>query len=198
MFTQEDGELLVKLARNSVEVRFGKEKLKIDDDKLNEKRGVFVSIYNYPDKSLRGCIGFPKAEFPVKEGVQKAAILSAFEDTRFSPLEREELDKIIFEVSVLTEPELITIKKPEEYLKKIVVGRDGLILQNGPFYGLLLPHVPVEYGWSVEEFLENLAWKAGLSPDWVYDKNTKIWKFQSQIFAEKEPRGEVVEIKLTK
>jgi uncharacterized protein (TIGR00296 family) len=101
----------------------------------------------------------------------------------------------VFEVSILSKPESIQVKSAKDYCKKIEIGKDGLILQNGPFYGLLLPQVPLEFGWGVEEFLNNLCYKAGVTPDWIEDENTRIWKFQSQIFTEKEPGGEVVEVK---
>jgi len=62
----------------------------------------------------------------------------------------------------------------------------------------LLPQVPIEMGWDVMEFLENLCYKANLTPDFIYDKNTRIWKFRAQIFYEVEPGGIVKELKLTK
>ncbi len=200
MLDLKQGEKLVKLARATVDKELKNSNLKIedvDDDVLNEKTGVFVTLLNFPEMSLRGCVGFPLSDIPLLEAVQKAAIASALEDERFPKLKTEELKKIIFEVSVLTKPESIQVKDPEEYAEKIEIGKDGLILQNGHFYGLLLPQVPLEFNWSPEEFLDNLCFKAGLSSDWLDDENTRLWKFQSQIFAEKEPRGEVVEVNLS-
>jgi uncharacterized protein (TIGR00296 family) len=197
MLNLENGKKLVELARSSVENYFRNKKLVIEktgDKTLNEKRGVFVTIENFPDKSLRGCIGYPSAVLPLYEAVQHAACAAAFEDTRFIPLKIEELDKITFEISILTLPKLIQAKNPEEYEKKIEIGKDGLIMQSGPFSGLLLPQVATEFGWNAKEFLENLCYKAGLTPEWVRDKNTKIWKFQAQIFCEKKPRGEIAEL----
>lgn len=198
MLSLEQGKKLVKLARETVENYLEKKEFKIKkiDKMLKEKRGVFVTIENFPDKSLRGCVGFSHPTLPLYEAVQRAAFYSAFEDSRFLPLRKEELNKVIFEISVLTKPELIKIKNPKEYLEKIKIGKDGLILQNGPFSGLLLPQVPLQFNWNVEEFLENLCYKAGLTPDYIYDKNTKIWKFQAQIFSEKEPNGEIIELKI--
>lgn len=197
MIDLQNGEKLVKLARNSVEKYFEDKKFfleKIKDKSLNEKRGVFVTIETYPEKNLRGCIGFPFPTLPLSEAVQRAAISSAFEDPRFPRLEKEELNKIVFEISVMTEPELIKVKNSKEYPNRIEAGKDGLILQNGPFSGLLLPQVCLQFNWSAEEFLENLCYKAGLTSDYVHDKNTKIWKFQCQIFAEEKPKGKIVEL----
>jgi hypothetical protein len=195
MFTLEEGKSLIKLARNTLEKYFnGKFVLeKTEKKKLNENRGVFVTIETFPEKNLRGCIGFPLPTLPLFEAVQRAAISSASEDPRFPPIEKEELKKIVFEISVLTKPELIQVKNSKEYSKKIEIGKDGLIIQNGPFSGLLLPQVPVEWNWNAEEFLENLCLKACLTPDYIHDKNTKIWKFQAQIFSEEEPYGKIIE-----
>ncbi len=88
------------------------------------------------------------------------------------------------EVSVLTKPALVSVQKPAEYIDKIGVGKDGLIVEMGIYRGLLLPQVPVEWNWDVDEFLANTCMKAGLSPDcWLQD-GVKIYSFQSQIFEE--------------
>ncbi|MEM5829833.1 MAG: TIGR00296 family protein [Candidatus Aenigmatarchaeota archaeon] len=191
MLSLDQGRELVKIARKAVETR------KVDKNFSKDfkiKKGVFVTIETYPEKELRGCIGFPYPTFPLGEAVQKAAISAAFEDPRFEPLEREELSRVIFEVSILTEPELIEVKNPKEYFEKIEAGKDGLILQNGPFTGLFLPQVWDHFK-TKQEFLENLCFKAGLTPDYIYDKRTKIFKFKVQIFAEEKPNGKIVEIK---
>ena len=191
------GKKLVRLARSSIERSF-KEGFKVErirEKKLKEKRGVFVTLRTFPENKLRGCIGFPYPSLPLYEAVQRAAYSAAFEDFRFTPLRKEELERITVEISVLSKPKLIKVKDASEYFKKIEIGKDGLIIQNGPFSGLLLPQVPIEMNWSVQEFLENLCYKANLTPDFIWDKNTKIWKFQAQVFAEIKPKGEVKEIK---
>ncbi len=75
----------------------------------------------------------------------------------------------------------------------IEIGKDGLIVEQGFYKGLLLPQVPVEQGWDKEEFLSNTCMKAGLLADAWFEKNTKISKFSGQIFTEVEPRGEIKE-----
>ncbi|MEM5790525.1 MAG: TIGR00296 family protein [Candidatus Aenigmatarchaeota archaeon] len=193
------GKKLVSLARRCLEKSFEKFEIEeVKEKELKKKRGVFVTLREFPSLALKGCIGFPYPSYPLYEAVQKAAFSSAFEDLRFSPLKKEELNKIVIEISILSKPKILKVKNPEEYFKKIKIGRDGLILKNGPFSGLLLPQVPLEMDWGVKEFLENLCYKANLTPDFIYDKNTKIWKFKAQIFYEVEPGGIVKELKLTK
>lgn len=190
-------EELVTLSRKAVEEFFKTGKLKIiSSDKFQEKRGVFVTIYSYPEHELRGCIGLPLAEYPLSEAAQKAAIEAAFHDNRFQPLTEDELDKIIFEVSVLTSPEELN-GIPTERIEKIESGKDGLILEYGLRKALLLPQVWKEMS-DKKEFLEALCWKSGLTPDYIFDKKTKLYKFNVKAFKEVEPKGKVIEIEFKK
>jgi uncharacterized protein (TIGR00296 family) len=191
------GEFLVRLARKAVEeyVRHGKtiEPPKNTPPELWEKMGVFVTLNRYnvpPQMALRGCIGFPLPIYPLVEATIKAAIYAAVDDPRFPPVRESELDNLVVEVSVLTPPELIE-GPPEERPKKIKVGRDGLLIEKGIYSGLLLPQVPVEWGWDEEEFLAQTCWKAGLPPDCWLDEDTKVYRFTAEVFEEEYPRGPV-------
>lgn len=190
----EQGKKLVKLARDSINAYFSNKEIKAEE--FTEKRGVFVTIHSYPINQLRGCIGFPEPFLPLGEAVIKSARAAAFSDPRFFPLEKEELNSVIFEVSVLTKPELIKVKKPEECLKKIKIGRDGLIAESENFKGLLLTIVAVDQKWGVEEFLNQTCIKAGLAPETWKKPDCKIYSFQTQVFREKAPNGEIEEVKL--
>ena len=191
----EDGRFLVKLAREAIEnyIRKGAKPMSKEKKKFEES-GVFVTLHTYPDRKLRGCIGYPQPS-PLVEALVDSAISAATNDYRFPPVSEGELDKIIVEITILSKPVLITAK-PEEYPKKIKIGRDGLIVEHGFNSGLLLPIVPVEWGWDEEEFLSQTCVKAGLDPLMWLDKRTKVYKFTGQIFAEEKPRGDVKETKL--
>ncbi|MHA1860034.1 MAG: TIGR00296 family protein [Candidatus Asgardarchaeia archaeon] len=195
MLSTRDGEELIKLARRTIEEYFKQGKLKIRKTRFNEKRGVFVSIHTYPDHNLRGCIGYPYPVLPLGEALQKASFSAAFQDTRFLPLTKEELEHVVFEVSVLTEPKLIKVKNPREYLRMIEIGKDGLIVEHGMNKGLLLPQVPLQFKprWDVQTFLENTCMKAGLLPDMWLDPRIRIYKFQAQVFQEETPSGRVIQ-----
>lgn len=192
--TLEDGKTLVSSARKVV-TEFLKNKKKLEFDgafrsRYSFRSGVFVTLNN--NVGLRGCIGYPLPQRSLSEALEDAAIAAAVEDPRFSPVKSEELTEIIFEVTILTPPERIIISNPDDYLREIKVGRDGLIVRNRFFSGLLLPQVPVEYGWSEKEFLENTCIKAGLTKDCWKEKDTEILKFTGIIFKEKNPNGEIV------
>ena len=113
---------------------------------------------------------------PLYQVVSQMAIVAATEDPRFPPVTADELPEIKIEISVLSPP------KPVKDVEEIKVGRDGLIIRKGWASGLLLPQVPVEWGWSREEFLRQVSLKAGLPPDaW---REAELYRFTAQVFGE--------------
>ncbi|MDH7509336.1 MAG: TIGR00296 family protein [Methanomassiliicoccales archaeon] len=192
-----EGEVAVKMARKVVDAEARRER--VEDisfpETFREKRGVFVTLSTYPDHDLRGCIGYPEPIFSLEKALINAA-QSACHDPRFPPLREHELKGIVVEVSILTPPQMIKVSDPKKLPEQIIVGEDGLIVEMGPFRGLLLPQVPVEYGWGAEEFLSHTCMKAGLTPDCWLDKRARFFKFQAEIFAEEKPYGPVARKKL--
>ncbi|NHJ32793.1 MAG: TIGR00296 family protein [Asgard group archaeon] len=199
MYTLEDGKYLVTLARKSIlhYLTFNKLLQQPEDipAKFLEESGVFVTL-NKPDekgnKKLRGCIGFPTPVHTLVQATIEAAKSSAVSDPRFPPVEIDEMKEILIEVTILTPPKLMEVKDPKDYLKRIKIGRDGLIVRRGGSSGLLLPQVPVEWNWTVEEFLEHTCGKAWLPGDCWKDLNTELYSFSGIIYKELEPKGEVV------
>lgn len=152
--------------------------------------GAFVTLRMHPSGDLRGCIGYPEPVIPLRDAIREAA-RSACHDPRFPPIRAEELDAITVEVTILTPPEPLEARKPLERPGALKLGEDGLIIQQGPRRGLLLPQVPLEQGWDAEEYLDNLCLKAGLSPGCWRQDSVLLWRFGGSIFAEREPRGEI-------
>lgn len=186
---------LVPLARKAIEYYFHTRQEyspTAGSHALNRKRGVFVTLHSYPSMELRGCIGFTEPMMPLREAAVKAALSAAFSDPRFPQLSFSELNEVIVEVSVLTEPKIILAKNCDELKKKIVIGKHGLMAENNGRSGLLLPQVPVEWKWDVEGFLENTCLKAGLSKDSWKDSKTKFLSFEGAVFREKKPGGKIV------
>ena len=116
--------------------------------------------------------------------IKYVSIAAAVNDPRFMPLTLDEFQNITIEISVLTKPTKVIVKDYNEYLDKLEVGVDGLIIESDYNRGLLLPQVPIEQNWDIEEFLENLCYKAGLASDAWMSATTDIFKFQAQIFQE--------------
>jgi uncharacterized protein (TIGR00296 family) len=176
-------DFVLKLVRRVIEsyVKTGK-KIAVPKDypeELNKKSGVFVTLYK--KDMLRGCIGLPYPQKPLIEGLIEAAA-SACKDPRFKPVEKKELKDIRIEVSILTEPVLIE-NHCKNYKKEIEIGKHGLILRRGAFGGLFLPQVPVEQDWNLEQYLENLCCKAGLTADCWLDPLSKLYKFEAKVFS---------------
>lgn len=194
MYSSEDGKLAVSLARRAIEAFVQGKDFKEPRDipeKFKKKSGVFVTLSSFPDRELRGCIGYPEPIMPLIEALVDSACSAAARDPRFPPVSVRELGKIVVEVSLLTPPELIKVKDPKEYLQAIIIGRDGLIADNGFGRGLLLPQVPVEYDWSVHEFLDHTCMKAGLPAAAWTERSTNMYRFTAEIFDEVKPAGEV-------
>ncbi|HYY50329.1 MAG TPA: TIGR00296 family protein [Nitrososphaeraceae archaeon] len=194
------GEKLVKLARKAVE-KYLNESVVINADNsygLTQKAGVFVTL-NYLSNNkeyLRGCVGFPLAEKTLHQSVIEAAIAAATQDPRFEPINKEDIKNIIFEVSVLSPPQKIEVQNPKDYKNHIKIGRDGLILKCKYGSGLLLPQVPVELNWDIDEYLANICYKAGAPPDAWLMPESQLYKFGAIIYKEFEPNGNVKKVDL--
>lgn len=138
-------------------------------------RGMFVTLSSAGD--LRGCIGYIEGIKPLREAVTELALSSAFRDSRFEPLSQSEYPSIKIEISVLSVPERL------ENIQEIQIGRDGLIIERGWQKGVLLPQVPVEWGWDVPQFLGSLCRKAGLEPG-AWNNGATLYRFTAQVFHE--------------
>ena len=127
---------------------------------------------------LRGCIGHVVGAEALWLSVRTNAVNAAFHDPRFPPIEDSELPRLTIEISALTP--LWEVSKPEE----IVIGRHGLIIERGPYRGLLLPQVAERYGWTPEEFLDQTCRKAGMQPGCWRDPDAIISAFSAEVFSE--------------
>ncbi len=194
--TDEQGVYLVKLARQVIESKLGLAEVPVpvtDDPVMNVNCGVFVTLNEHvqDNRGLRGCIGLPYPTTPLMESVMQAAGSAAFEDLRFQPVKANEMDGLTIEVSVLTPPEKIKENDPSDIPNHVLVGRDGLIIGRGWNKGLLLPQVPVEWGWNSIEFLDQCCVKAGLQPQSWHKPDIEIYTFQAILFKEDSPRGNI-------
>lgn len=142
---------------------------------LQEKAGAFVTLKI--DGKLRGCIGSFEPDDPLYKVVQRMAIASSTQDSRFTPVEVPELPDIVIEISVLT-----PLKKIKD-IKEIQLGKHGIYIRQGYMGGTFLPQVATETGWTLEEFLGHCARdKAGIG--WDGWKNADIYIYEAIIFEE--------------
>jgi uncharacterized protein len=191
----QEGTELVRLARTSVEAYIKNKKIFSIEKNSNKKAGVFVTLYyinkTNDEKNLRGCIGSVFPTQNIYHSVIAAAINAATEDPRFIAINEKELDDVIFEVSVLTKPSLIRLDNTDASLSKIVIGRDGLMLESRYGSGLFLPQVPVEQKWNARDYLSNLCYKTGAPSEAWLLPDSKLYTFCSLIFREKLPNREI-------
>ncbi|MBI4472562.1 MAG: AmmeMemoRadiSam system protein A [Acidobacteria bacterium] len=179
LLSDNDQKTLLEIARNSVRSYLAVATFdlpEISSDVLTQSHGVFVSIHKHGE--LRGCIGNVHPVGPLYRVTAECAIAAAFGDPRFIPLMKKEIDVVNFEISVLSPMELV------EDVKKIEVGRHGLMISKGKAKGLLLPQVAAMYGWNRERFLEETSRKAGLALD-DWKEGATIHYFTAIVFGEK-------------
>ena len=181
MLTAEQRQILLSLARRSIEAVLDGRRPVLDPSQLDEvltrPSGAFVTLHT-KDGDLRGCIGSIEAVAPLCDAVASNAVNAAFRDPRFYPVRAEELPSLQIEISVMSP--IVGVADPSE----IEVGRDGLIIRRGSRAGLLLPQVATEYGWDRETFLSQTCVKAGLSPDSWHDSACRIERFSAEVFGE--------------
>ncbi len=179
--SEEVQKLLLQFARQAIQgyavtgatPKFSPEEQEI----LNEKRGVFVTIYK--DGRLRGCIGTHESDKPLYQLVPEMAIAAAFFDRRFPKLRQEEIKNIKIELSVYLSG-LVKIDDVSQY----EVGKHGIIMRKGQHGATFLPHVPLQQGWDREETLEQLCRKAGLAPGSWRDEDVEFYIYATQVFGE--------------
>jgi len=183
---EEQGQILVKLARQTIEERLDKRSIKVDPDSMRdsafkEKRGTFVTLTI--NKQLRGCIGNLDSTNSIVDGIERNAINAAFRDPRFPALKADELDRVDIEVSILTEPQPLEYRDSNDLLSKLRVNVDGVILRKGSASATFLPQVWEQLS-QPEAFLSHLCTKAGLRADTWKKGKLEILTYQVQYFEE--------------
>ncbi len=158
MLAVEEGDVLVKTARNAIQSHLAGTTLKPSHTVnlgLKEEGGIFVSLLDHLNGGgLRGCIGNPFSTRPLLEQVAIAAVEAATMDFRFEPVELYEMISwIAVEVTVLSPLEAVLVKNPLELREKVTVGRDGLLVDGMGSRGVLLPQVALAEGFDGEDFL---------------------------------------------
>ena len=140
---------------------------------LNSKCGAFVSLHKHGH--LRGCIGHFGEDYPLHEIVAEMARAAAFEDPRFMPVTRDELNDLDIEISVLTPMRRI------QSLDEFELHRHGIYIKKGYRSGTFLPQVADEVNWTKEEFVGHCSQdKAGLG--WDGWKDAELYVYEAIVF----------------
>ena len=186
--TQEQGQLLVKLAKTTISKELGRPVQDMDelDRALSQKPfdmrcGTFVTLNK--NGQLRGCIGSLTDDEAISQGVRHNAVNAAFHDPRFPPLSQDELDQIQVEVSVLSEPQPLVYRDAQDLLTKLRVDVDGVILGKGFARATFLPQVWEQLP-NPKDFLTHLCRKAGLPGNAWENTKLDISTYQVEYFEE--------------
>ena len=152
-----------------------------EDSALNKPCGAFVTLHKTDtpgNRLLRGCIGRMTANLSLIETVRLMAREAAFGEPRFPPLKPEELSRCHIEISALSP------MTPCADPRQVRVGVHGLYIKKGGRSGVLLPQVPVEQGWNLDEYLEYICKKAGLPPGSWKAPDAELLTFTAIVFGE--------------
>ncbi len=138
--------------------------------------------------SLRGCIldAFAAHE-PIYKNVQRNAVLAATADPRFPAVREAELAALTIEISVLGKPYELASSGPDDLLRKLRPGIDGVILTTTYGTSTFLPQVWEELT-DPEVFLGELCRKHGAPRDaWRTSALLRVDVYQANHFSETDP-----------
>lgn len=175
-FSPQERSLLLRLAHEAIAATLDQREASLDPPSahLAELRGAFTTLYYHG--GLRGCVGYVFPVAPLYRTVAETARGAAFDDSRFSPVTREEAPELQVSLSILSPTQLIPADQIE-------IGRHGLLISLGPYRGLLLPQVPIEHGWDRVTFLEQTCRKARLPLD-AWQTGARLEAFTAEVFAD--------------
>ena len=185
--TQEEKTVLLACARETIAAKLEKREAVYaggpadSDSALLKPCGAFVTLHKRDAQgrlNLRGCIGRMIAATPLEKTVRAMALEAAFGDPRFPPLSKDEYPHISIEISALSPLELCLDPRA------VKVGVHGIYLIHRSRSGVLLPQVPVEQGWDLDEYLDYISIKAGLPPGSWDDPAAERYTFTAIVFGE--------------
>jgi AmmeMemoRadiSam system protein A len=187
IITDEERKYLLAAARETITAKLGKREPKYPampggkDSSLLKPCGAFVTL-NIKDAKgkhqLRGCIGRMAAATALDKTVKTMAMEAAFNDPRFNPLTKEEFPRVSIEISALSPME------PCPDPRSVKVGVHGIYLVHKGRSGVLLPQVPVEQGWNLDEYLDYICRKAVLPPGSWDDPAADRYVFTAVVFSD--------------
>lgn len=168
-------DFILKLCKESIKNK------KLDKTKLvypqvfSEYGAVFVTLEKFGQ--LRGCIGSIIPQRSIIDDIINNAQNAAYSDSRFNPVEKNEIKDLSFAVSLLSVPTPMKFRNEEDLLNQIRQGVDGIIIRDGNYQAVYLPSVWEQIS-DKKLFLNSLKVKAGMSPDY-FSKNFRAYRFET-------------------
>ncbi|XP_030370893.1 uncharacterized protein CG5902 [Scaptodrosophila lebanonensis] len=146
----------------------------------NDAYPLFVTWKIGRDKRLRGCIGTFSA-MQLHNGLREYALTSAFKDSRFAPISRDELPRLTVSVSILQ-----NFEEAQGHLDW-QLGVHGIRIEFLTERGCkrtatYLPQVATEQGWDQTQTIDSLLRKGGYRAAITQElrKSIKLTRYRSQ------------------
>jgi AMME syndrome candidate gene 1 protein len=134
-----------------------------EEPQVNYSSPLFVTWNIGSDLDLRGCIGTFDQTGKIGKTVPKYALISALNDSRFSPISLREVQHLTVSVSLLTN--FTPIQNPLDW----EIGKHGIEIEfrsgGRQYSGTYLPEVAHEQNWDQPTTLVSLFRKAGYKPN---------------------------------
>ncbi|MCL2294511.1 MAG: AmmeMemoRadiSam system protein A [Spirochaetes bacterium] len=180
VITEEEKKILLESARETIAAKLENRKAVYTPatKTLEAINGAFVTLHKFGQ--LRGCIGNLIGVKPLYATIREMALASAFDDPRFPPLSKKELEEIDIEISVLS-----PLKKINS-IDEIKIGEHGILLKMGFSSATFLPQVAVEQKWGVKELMENVCFKAGMDVNSWKAPDAELFVYSAIVFGEKQ------------
>ncbi len=177
-FSPQERTLLLQLAHQAIAAALERREISLTAPTVHlaEPRGAFATLYYRGD--LRGCVGYVFPVASLYRTVAESARGAAFDDSRFTPVTRDQAAELEVSLSILSPPQPI---RPQD----VEIGRHGLLVRLGAYRGLLLPQVPVEHEWDRITFLEQTCKKAGL-PSGAWQTGAQLEAFTAEVFGDRD------------
>ncbi|XP_047497216.1 uncharacterized protein CG5902-like isoform X3 [Penaeus chinensis] len=149
-------------------------------DFTNEPFPLFVTWKLGKDKRLRGCMG-TFSHISLHAGLREYAATSAFKDSRFQPIARDELPRLGVSVSILRH-----FEDGRDY-RDWDIGVHGIRIEflnerGAKRTATYLPEVAPEQGWDHEQTIDSLLRKGGYKGPVTGEvrRSIKLTRYQSE------------------
>jgi len=185
-----DGARAVELARDAVEsyVLHGqREQTGSMIDAFYARTGAYVRLESTAGRGqLRGCAGAHNTDGHLGQAIVDAAIEAASEDSCGSEVEPAELTSIRVSVCIVR-----NVVLTDDPVTDLELGVHGVVVEGDDESGWMYPTLPLEHGWTVEEYLDRTCRKAGLPPGAWMEDDVEVTLFEGAVFRERDPGGAV-------
>ncbi len=198
VFSESDGQTLVKGARYSVELYlrspiFDGRNVEKFLERYADSNGAFVSVSHWPTMTLRGSCGKVWQSGPLGKKIVSAAVEAAMGGEKFVPMSHLELEHCVIEVGIISHIEQVSHRGSGARLRAVGAG-DGVLVRYGLKTGMSMPSAAARRGWTKQQSLENACEDAGMERESWKRPEVGLYKFKAQTFRETEPEGRIGEI----